>query len=79
MKVETIRDLTREEVLLKKHEIEDELFNLRLKKKTKQAQNPVRMRLLRRDLARILTVLKEEDLGIKKLAESATLTLDKKE
>ncbi len=79
MKVETIRDLTREEVQLKKHEIEDELFNLRLKKKTKQAQNPVRMRLLRRDLARIMTVLREEDLGIKKLAESAKLTLDKKE
>ncbi len=79
MKVETIRDLTREEVQLKKHEIEDELFNLRLKKKTKQAQNPVRMRLLRRDLARIMTVLREEDLGIKKLAESARLTLDKKE
>jgi len=79
MKVESIRDLTRDEVLHKKRELEDELFNLRLKKKTKQAQNPVRMRYLRRDLARIMTVLREEDLGIKKLAESAKLSLDKKE
>ncbi|MCC6964358.1 MAG: 50S ribosomal protein L29 [candidate division Zixibacteria bacterium] len=79
MKVELIRDLTRDEVLQKKRELEEELFNLRLKKKTKQAQNPVRMRFLRRDLARIMTVLREEDLGIKKLAENATLSLDKKE
>lgn len=79
MRVEIIRDLTRDEVQQKKRELEEELFNLRLKKKTKQAQNPVRMRFLRRDLARILTVLREEDLGIKKLAESAKLTLDKKE
>ncbi len=79
MRVEVIRDLTREEVLQKKRELEEELFNLRLKKKTKQAQNPVRMRYLRRDLARIMTVLREEDLGIKKLAESAKLSLDKKE
>lgn len=79
MKVESIRDLTREEALQKKHELEDELFNLRLKKKTKQAQNPVRMRFVRRDLARILTVLREEALGINKLAESAKLTLDQKE
>lgn len=79
MRVEVIRDLTREEVLQKKRELEEELFNLRLKKKTKQAQNPVRMRYLRRDLARIMTVLREEDLGIKKLAENATLSLDKKE
>lgn len=79
MKVELIRDLTRDEVLQKKRELEEELFNLRLKKKTKQAQNPVRMRFLRRDLARIMTVLREDDLGIKKLAENATLSLDKKE
>ena len=63
MKIEALRDLTHEEVMQKKSELEDELFNLRLKKKTKQAQNPVRMRYVRRDLARIFTLLREEQLG----------------
>lgn len=79
MKIEAIRDLTRDEVMQKKNEIEEELFNLKLKKKTKQAQNPVRMRYLRRDLARILTLLREEQLGKSHLAESGKILMDKKE
>jgi large subunit ribosomal protein L29 len=78
MKVEVLRDLSREEVLQKKGEIEEELFNLRLKKKTKQAQNPVRVRILRRDRARILTILQEDETGVRKLAEGGRLVLDKK-
>ena len=78
MKVDALRDLSREEVLQKKIEIEEELFNLRLKKKTKQAQNPVRERTLRRDRARILTLLREDELGKRQLAEGSRLILDKK-
>jgi large subunit ribosomal protein L29 len=79
MKVDALRDLSREEVLQKKNEIEEELFNLRLKKKTKQAQNPVRERTLRRDRARILTLLREDELGKRQLAEgSKPLILDRK-
>ncbi len=78
MKVDVYRDLSREEVLQKKSEIEEELFNLRLKRKTKQAQNPVRVRILRRDRARILTVLREDELAVRRLAEGGRLVLDKK-
>jgi large subunit ribosomal protein L29 len=79
MKVDALRDLSREEVLHKKTEIEEELFNLRLKKKTKQAQNPVRERTLRRDRARVLTLLREDELGKRHFAEgSSRLVLDKK-
>ena len=78
MKVDALRDLSRDEVLQKKTEIEEELFNLRLKKKTKQAQNPVRERTLRRDRARILTLLREDELGKRQFAEGSRLVLDKK-
>jgi large subunit ribosomal protein L29 len=78
MKVDVLRDLSRDEVLQKKIEIEEELFNLRLKKKTKQAQNPVRERTLRRDRARILTLLREDELGKRQFAEGSRLVLDKK-
>lgn len=79
MKVEKLRDLSREEVVQKKTEIEEELFNLHLKKKTKQTQNTVRVRHLRRDRARILTVLKEDADGIRTLAEGGRIILDKKD
>jgi len=78
MKVDALRDLSRDEVLQKKIEIEEELFNLRLKKKTKQAQNPVRERTLRRNRARILTLLREDELGTRQFAEGSRLILDKK-
>lgn len=78
MKVDVLRELSRDEVLQKKIEIEEELFNLRLKKKTKQAQNPVRERTLRRDRARILTLLREDELGKRQFAEGSPLILDKK-
>jgi ribosomal protein L29 len=78
MKVDALRDLSRDEVLQKKVDVEEELFNLRLKKKTKQAQNPVRERTLRRARARILTLLREDELGKRQFAEGSRLVLDKK-
>lgn len=79
MKAENIRDLTYEEVVQRKSEIEEELFNLRLKKRTKELDNPLRLRLLHRDLARINTILRENEIGIRTLAESDKLLPDKKE
>jgi large subunit ribosomal protein L29 len=76
MKADNIRDLTLEEVQQRKNDIEEELFNLRLKKRTKELDNPLRMRLLRRDLARISTILREDELGIRELAESAKILPD---
>jgi large subunit ribosomal protein L29 len=76
MKADNIRDLSLEEVHQRKADVEEELFNLRLKKRTKELDNPLRMRLLRRDLARISTILREDELGIRKLAESAKILPD---
>jgi large subunit ribosomal protein L29 len=73
MKADHIRDMTRDEVLQRKTEIEEELYNLRLRKRSKELDNPLRMRTLRRDLARIETVLHEDDLGVRRLAESGKL------
>lgn len=78
MKIAALRDMTRDEIVSKKMEIEEELFNLRLKSKTKQEQNPVRLRLLRRDLARIFTLIREDELGIRRLTEGGKLVLDRK-
>jgi len=71
MKIEQIRDMTKDEILQKKAEIEEEVFNLRLQKSTKQLDNPLKLRTLRRDLSRINTALREDELGLRKLAQGS--------
>ena len=62
MNVEQLRELSREELLQKKHDLEEELFNLRLRRVTRELENPLRLRTLRREKARILTLLRETQL-----------------
>ena len=42
-----------------------EVFNLRFQKATEKAENPGRIRALRKDVARIKTVLRERELGVR--------------
>ncbi len=55
MKMEEVRELTAEEIEEKGRELRRELFNLKFRKATGQLDNTARIRLLRRDLARVLT------------------------
>lgn len=60
MKTREIRDQTVEELRDKEKELADQLFALRLQKVTGQLEKPARMRQVRRDLARVMTVLREK-------------------
>jgi len=55
MKANQLRDLTNEELEQRGREARRELFNLRIQQTTGQLENPLRIRTVRRDLARILT------------------------
>jgi large subunit ribosomal protein L29 len=68
MKKEQMRELTKDELLQRKLEAEEELFNLRLQKASKELDNPLRLRVLRKELARINTILREDELKIRTLA-----------
>jgi large subunit ribosomal protein L29 len=68
MKKEQMRELTRNELHQKKLEVEEEFFNLRLQKANKELDNPLRLRTLRRELARINTILREDELKTRTLA-----------
>lgn len=46
--------------------IEKEIWNLRFRKGSEKAGDPSRIRHLRRDVARMLTVLRERELGIQR-------------
>ena len=68
MKTDILRDLTREELLQKHHELVEELFNLRLRKRVQEINNPLQLQTMRRELARIETVLREDELEIRSVA-----------
>lgn len=59
MKMEEIRGLSPDELEGKEKELRKELFNLKFRKATSQLDNTARLRLLRRDLARLLTSRRE--------------------
>ena len=56
MKPDQIRDLTEKEREEKIQDLEEELFNLRFQIATGKIENPGRLRLIRRDIARIKTI-----------------------
>lgn len=69
MKARELRELTVDEIIQKKLEVEKEIFNLKIRQATRQIDNPLRIRELRRDFARIETILREHELKIRQLAE----------
>ncbi|HBC47870.1 MAG TPA: 50S ribosomal protein L29 [candidate division Zixibacteria bacterium] len=73
MKPREIRDLTKDEILVRKEELEREVFNLKIRQATKQIDNPLRIRVLRRELARITTILAEDESNVRKLASKGEI------
>jgi large subunit ribosomal protein L29 len=55
-----LRDLSNDELLTKAVDLKKELFNLRFQQAMGQIENPMRLRTLRRDIAKTKTILKEK-------------------
>ena len=70
LKVQSLREMTREELLQKKNDLLEEQFNLRMRRSLKALDNPLRLRQIRREVARIETVLAEAVHGIRRLADT---------
>ncbi len=63
MKASELREMTADELVRKVTELRDEQFKLRLRKSAEDLPNPVRLRLLRKDIARCLTVLRSMEIA----------------
>ena len=61
MKVAEIRELGVDELQAHEKELDDQLFRLRIQKSMGQLEAPAKVVTLRRDLARIKTILRERD------------------
>ncbi len=60
MKAKELRELTAEEILKRKKDLKEEVFNLRFQHSTGQLDNTSRMKLIKKDIARIELVLHEK-------------------
>jgi large subunit ribosomal protein L29 len=59
-----LRELADDELLTQLKERKEELFNLRFQAATGQLENHGRLRAVRKDIARIYTIMRERELGI---------------
>ncbi len=65
MNAAEIRGLTDEELRGRAAELQEELFRLRFRSATQQLENPALLRSLRRDVARLKTILRQRELAQK--------------
>ena len=61
MKVAEIRELTVDDLRAREKDLDDQLFRLRIQKSMGQLEAPAKVRQVRRDLARIKTILREKE------------------
>lgn len=66
MKAKKIRELSPQELNERIAELKSELFNLRFQQATGQLQNPIRLNQCKKDIARIKTIIRENELGLKR-------------
>ena len=64
-----LRELEEEELVSKLLEAKQELFNLRFQAATGQLENHGRLRAVRKEIARIYTIMRERELGITEAPE----------
>jgi len=60
MKASELRDLAADELGVKERDLVDQLFRMRIQKSMGQLENPEKIRTVRRDLARVKTVLRQK-------------------
>lgn len=61
MRAEEIRELSADEIRARVAELEEERFRLRFRSATETLENPLRLRTIRKDIARLKTVLTERE------------------
>jgi large subunit ribosomal protein L29 len=61
----SINDLTYSELVTKKEDLHKEYLNLRMNKVLGHVENPLRLRTIRREIARVNTIIHEYALGVR--------------
>lgn len=75
MKLRSLRELSRSELVQKRDDLKEEMFNLKMRRSIKTLDNPLRLRTIGREIAQVNTVLREDELKIRLLAEGRSSIL----
>ena len=70
MKPEKMREMSQPEMEQMLRDLEEEEFNLQFRLSTQDAENPLRVRMVRRDIARIKTLIRESELKIQESGDA---------
>ena len=65
-KAQKYHDMTTPELRQKQADLKNELFNLRFQQTTGQLKNPLMIRTVKKDIARVMTILQERESGIER-------------
>ena len=73
MELDELRQMNPADLRVKEREVREEIFRLRLKLRTNQLENPANYRKARKELARLLTVIREKEpqAGAAKASDAA--------
>lgn len=63
--LKALREKTRDELNEELNQLKAELFKLRFQHATSQLENPMRIRQIKKDIARVKTIIREKELGIR--------------
>jgi len=66
MKIKEVRELSDRQLYEKENELKEELFNLRFQLATGQLENPMRIKEVKRSIARVKTIIKERGVEAQK-------------
>ena len=80
--MEKFREMDANELSIQEHELGEQIFRLRFQLTTGQAESVKKLREARRDLARVKTLARQQELGIRSVApanESASTKAEKSE
>ena len=74
VKAAELRELSEQELITRLRDAKAELFNLRVQNATGQLDNNRRLQVIRREIARIYTIMRERELGLSVAPDEVTTT-----
>ena len=78
MRPDEIREMGAEDITARVNELQEERFRLKFRSATEPLEEPLRLRIIRKDIARLKTILTEREKGIVREAASADTGTAKK-
>lgn len=79
MKQHELKEISLSEIQLRLEDLEEEMNNLRYQKALGQLNNPLRIRIVRREIAQLKTIIHECELGLRVLAGEKEKEKEKEE